>query len=119
MSCDGGVGGMITCVGLAYILVGWGGYLPTDELRWGGGWDDRHPRPESIHKHVKENYGFWGIVCTRSAEHGPMEAPETFICNMHANLQANNAHNEIPTSFKIRECEKHSRMTKQCRCHAT
>ena len=40
MSWDGWVGGMITCVGLAYILVGWGGYLPTDELGWVGGWDD-------------------------------------------------------------------------------
>ena len=29
-----------------------------------------------------------------SGEHGPMEASGTSICNMHANLQANHAHNE-------------------------
>ena len=78
-----------------------------------------------------------GIICTRGlgprlyTRNGFAVCTSLFlqlciICNMHANLQANHAHNEIPTSrsrstrlcFKIRECEKHNEMTKLCRCHA-
>ena len=40
--------------------------------------------------------GTWGLG--GMGWKGPMEPPETFICNMRTNLPANHAHNEIPTS---------------------